>query len=146
MKITINQETFTVESVRDLGFSNATLVEIETEEGEDFILATSREDAGKVARERWEDMAYNDPSEFCCLVGDENIILWALGQYAGPGSVQVKSLQDWFDVIADHPEEEFAGYDGEERDIDSISPELADHLIDEFDLSINGEGVAYRTN
>ena len=58
MKITINNETYTVESVRDLGFSDATLVEIETEEGEDFIIAASRKDAGKVAKERWEDMAY----------------------------------------------------------------------------------------
>lgn len=93
-----------------------------------FILFPDRETAGRAARQRWADMAAHDPEEFACLVGKENLVKWALGQWAGPGSTQVQSLEEWLDLHLDVPEEEFASYDGEEREIDGVSPALVEEL------------------
>ena len=111
---------------------------IETEEGEDFILAPDSETAGHAARERWEDMAHNDPAEFRCMVGDDTLLAWALGQAAGPGSSLVCSLSEWLDLWLDTPEEEFAGYDGEEREVGRVG-----RLCDDLGYRPT---VAYRTN
>jgi hypothetical protein len=83
----------------------------------EWHLFASTEDAGKAAREYWLDMAENDPTEFRTMVGDETLIAWALGRYAGPGHTRVKSLEEWLDLWLDTPEEYFAGYDGTEASV-----------------------------
>lgn len=83
----------------------------------EFKLFASREDAGEAAREYWADMAESDPKEFTCMVGEDTLIAWGLGKYAGPGSTRVKSLGEWLDLWLDTPEEHFASYDGEEREV-----------------------------
>lgn len=133
----IGDETFTVEDVRELGWTG--MVEITTEEGEDFIVAEDSQTAGEAARERWADMAEHDPEEFECMVGAETLVKWALGQSAGPGCVHVTSLSEWLDLHINHPEEEWAGYDGEERDVEDVSPDLDEEIG--FVPT-----VAYRTN
>ena len=97
-------------------------------EGEHWIVFRDAEAAGEAARERWADMAENDPEEFACMVGQETLVAWALGQYAGPGSVQVKSLQEWLAVVADHPAEELASYDGEQVEISNATPAIIEAL------------------
>jgi len=94
----------------------------------EYIVAESSEVAGQASRERWAEMAEHDAAEFRAMVGDEALIAWALGQYGGPGSTQVKSLDAWLDLHLDVPEEEFAGYDGEHCDVDRVGSELADEL------------------
>ena len=84
---------------------------------QEFYVAESSEDAGRAARERWAEMAASDPREFTCLVGEETLVRWALGQWAGPGSTQVRSLEEWLDLHLTCPEEEFASYDGDEREV-----------------------------
>jgi len=83
----------------------------------EWSVFASREDAGKEARGYWADMADNDPTEFRHMVGDESLVQWALGRYAGPGSTRVRSLDAWLDLWLDTPDEHFASYDGEEREV-----------------------------
>jgi hypothetical protein len=97
-------------------------------EGEHWIIFRDAEAAGEAARERWADMAHNDPEEFACMVGQETLAAWALGQYAGPGSVQVKSLEEWLDLVADNPAEELASYDGEQVEISNATPAIIEAL------------------
>lgn len=116
--------------------------EIETDESETWAVFLSREEAGKSAREYYADMAENDPKEFTCFVGEQNLIKWALGQYAGPGYAQVRSLVEWLDVVAQYPEEFHAAYDGIEYDVDGMSLELLEALgWDGFNID---NAVAYR--
>lgn len=84
----------------------------------EWYVAESREVAGEAAREYWADMAANDPTEFACIVGEETLIQWGMGHYAGPGSTSVKSLGDWLDLWLDTPEEQWASYDGAEIDVE----------------------------
>ncbi|MHA2219654.1 MAG: hypothetical protein ACXACY_27415 [Candidatus Hodarchaeales archaeon] len=105
----------------------------------EFYVAENVEEAGKANREYWEDMAHNDPAEFTCIVGEETLIKWALGQSAGPGHIHVHSLDEWLDLVADYPEEQWASYDGTERDVDKCSEDI----IDRLDFTPT---VAYRHN
>ncbi len=99
------------------------------EEGRrDWYVDESSEEAGKKARERWRSMAENDPKEFTCMVGEKTLCAWALGQWAGPGTTQCRSLEEWLDLHLDHPEEEFGSYDGSESDVDFCSKALEDEL------------------
>jgi len=106
---------------------------IESDKG-DFILFEDSEIAGEEAREYWEDMAENDSKEFVCMVGEETLVAWALGQYAGPGSTHVQSLNEWLDLWLDTPEEHFASYDSCENTFISKHPDYCDYT------------VAYRSN
>jgi len=132
--IKIDGTLYHVKAIHEFG----SLPEIETDEGEDFILALDSGDAGKAARDYWRDMAENDPTEFTCMVGEKALIAWALGQNYGPGSIGVNSLEEWLDLWIDTPEEHFASYDGVERDVDRVG-QLAD------DLGFTPT-VAYRSN
>jgi len=135
-RIIIDGERFHVTSCRAIGWGD--LHEIDTEEGESFILSEDSETAGDAARERWADMAANDPTEFRCMVGDQALIAWALGQSYAPGSVACSSLDEWLDLCATVPNEEWASYDGNEREIDRVGK-----LASELGYI---PGVAYRTN
>lgn len=95
-----------------------TYANIVREGGARYTLFATRDMAGEEAREYWRDMAENDPTEFRHMVGDETLVKWALGQYAGAGSTKVSSLSEWLDLWLDTPEEHFASYDGVERDVE----------------------------
>jgi hypothetical protein len=84
-------------------------------------------------------MAENDPREFTCMVGETTLVKWGLGQMAGPGTTQVRSLEEWLDLWLTIPEEQWASYDGNELDVEYVSPAL------EAELSITPT-VAYRHN
>jgi hypothetical protein len=116
MRIKIDGELYHVSKVYNHGY----LPMIETEEGEDFYLSESSEKAGEAARQYWEELAQNDPKEFACLVGEETLVKWGMRHYAGPGSTQVRSLEEWLDLWLDTPEEEFASYDSIERSVERV--------------------------
>jgi hypothetical protein len=97
---------------------------VETYEGKEFYLAPDSESAGKAARARWAEMAADDPTEFRHMVGDETLVKWALGQSAGPGNTAVRSLTEWLDLWISTPEEEWAGYDGSEAEVDRVSADV----------------------
>lgn len=94
----------------------------------EWVGFASVEAAGAAAREYWADMAKHDPREFAELIGGDTLIAWALGQSAGPGSGKVSSLAEWLDLTAKSPEEHFARYDGEAREITGVSPALAEEI------------------
>ena len=134
MKIKIDGEEYEIDKVHDYG----TLPMVEIGDME-FYLAEDSTEAGLKAREFWADMADNDEKEFVCMVGEKNLIAWALGNSAGPGSTAVNSLDEWLDLWLDTPEEHFASYDGSECDVDEADEEL----IDEIGFTPT---VAYRHN
>lgn len=123
MKITIDGEEYEVDKV----YNNGELPSIEIGRME-FILAADSEEAGQKAREYWEDMAENDPKEFTCMVGENTLIQWGMGHSAGPGSTRVHSLREWLDLWLDTPEEHFASYDSQEREVNDCDEELEDEL------------------
>jgi len=122
MRIRIDGELYHVKLIM-----KGDLPQIETEEGPWFHLAENSEAAGEAAKQHWGDMARNDRAEFLNLVGEENLIRWGLGEFAGPGSTQVNSLQEWLDLHLDMPEETFASYDDTERSVNRVG-KLADEL------------------
>jgi len=134
-RIKIGGAIFNVSETRSM---DGNLAEIETEEGEHFVLAESSEAAGEAARARWADMAKNDKHEFVSMVGEEAILDWARGEYGGPGTSKVASLEEWLDLYLDAPAEEFAGYDGEEREVERVG-----NLRTELGFTPT---VAYRTH
>lgn len=125
MEIVIDGETYEVNHIRDIGFGD--LHELETDDG-DFIVAESEETAGAAAREYWEEMAEGDPQEFVHLVGEETLVQWGLGRSAGPGSTHVSSLDEWLDLWLTTPEEQWASYDGSEREVSEVGDDVAEEL------------------
>ena len=92
---------------------------------EDIVLFKSREDAGQYVRDYWEDYIDSESSdEVVAILGAENLISWALGRLAGPGSVKVRSLQEWLDLYLDVPEEHFE----EEYSVEAIGENLVEIL------------------
>ena len=139
--IIIQGEYHRVEKVHDYGWTM-----LELDDGTEWYFFSSREEAGKEAREYWEDMAHDDPSEFTCIVGEATLVKWALNQYASPGSVSVRNLEEWLDLWLDVPEEHWGSYDGEEVDEICLSPRLCDKLGVEYLTSSCNTWVAYRHN
>lgn len=144
--IVIDGENYHVDAINVWEGEDLIQIAVSCDHDEDmeFILAPDAETAGKTSRQRWADMVENDPAEFRAMVGDENILRWAMGQSAGPGSVHVTSLEAWLDLHINTPEEEWACYDGAERDVEGMSSDLAETLIDE--TGTKGYEVAYRCN
>lgn len=124
MKIKIDGQWYEVEKC--LGATGYNLIETDT--GEEFYLFESAEEAGKEARKYYEEMAQDDPEEFACIVGEETLIQWGLGNYAGPGTSQVSSLEEWLDLWLDTPEEMWASYDGEEKEVEVCGKLLSEEL------------------
>lgn len=111
----------------------------------EFYIAKNDTQAGEQARAYYADMADNDKEEFACLVGESNLIAWALGKSAGPGSVKVNSLSAWLDLFLKNPEETFASYDGTSQDV-KISASLYSKLFDEEPEENWADVVAFRHN
>lgn len=101
------------------------LIEVGNQE---FYVAKDSTAAGKATRKYWSDMAQHDKSEFRATVGDEALLAWALGEPGGPGSAKVTSLQAWLNVTAEHPEENFASYDGNERTVQAVGANVKKEL------------------
>lgn len=123
--IEIEGEVFQIDDVYLYEYSYLPLVRIGRRE---FYVARDAQEAGEAARRYWADMASDDPREFTAIVGSDALIAWALGQPHGPGMVAVTSLEEWLDLWLDVPEENWAAYDGHEREIDAVSGELEDIL------------------
>lgn len=102
---------------------------IELEDGREFYIARDNTHAGEKAKEYWEDMAYNDPREFTCMVGEETLIQWGLGNCAGPGYSKVGSLHEWLDLWLDTPEEFFAQHDHKKREFKCKHPHWEEYTV-----------------
>ena len=91
----------------------------------EIFLFKDEKAAGKHVREYWVDMVESDSESAVEMLGSENLIRWALGKLAGPGSTQVRSLEEWLDLHLDTPEEHF---ENGPYCIEAIG----ENLIDEF--------------
>jgi len=114
MKCDIKGETFRFDEPNIEQYGDYTMLRLGSQE---YFIFESSEQAGELAKEYWEDLADSDPEEFATLVGSANLVAWGRGEYAGPGSTQTQSMEEWFDLWLETPEEQFASYDGEEKDI-----------------------------
>ena len=94
----------------------------------DWYVAETEEDAGDAAKKYWMELAETDPAEFACLVGNDTLVRWGMNQPAGPGSVKVCNLEEWLELVAEHPEEEFGSYDGNEIQVRAVSESLQEDL------------------
>ncbi len=121
--IVIDSERYEIEEVFDGSYLPLLIIG-----NRDYYVAENPEEAGKAARQYWQDMVENDPEEFKCIVGVEALVAWALGQSYAPGTLGVRSLDEWLDLHLDAPEENFASYDGEELEVSTVSPALIDDL------------------
>jgi hypothetical protein len=142
MKIKINDEFITVVEIIDYGYLPLLIMD----DGTSWYIAENSDEAGALARESWKRLAEDDPEEFACIIGEKNLIAWALGQSAGPGSASVSSLEEWLDLHLDCPEEHFASWDGLEVDVDVISRDLYEELEFSYDPQSPCPVVAYRQN
>lgn len=135
MKITVDSEEIGVVDTNETNYG----MEINLEDGREFIVFPSAAEAGREARRYWKEMAENDPQEIVCLVGTDVLVAWALGQWAGPGSVHVTCLSDWLDLFLDAPAEEWNRQDGSTEYEIYIEPgsEAADAI------GFDGDAVAY---
>lgn len=120
MDITINDEKYEAQ----VKFDHA----IKTENGLEYYVFESQEQAGKEARDYWENMAQNDPEKLICIVGEKALLAWALNQPYAVGAVNVRSLQEWLDLSLDCPAEHFATHDNEECEVSACSSDLVDAL------------------
>lgn len=126
--ITIDDETYTDEEYSiDVGAESRGSV-LSIGMSLEFIVFESFNDAGKDARDYWAALAKDDPEEFRCMVGDEALVAWALGDWGGPGSTKVRSLDEWLDLWLDIPEEHHAAYDGESCEVKGASEALIQEL------------------
>lgn len=89
--------------------------DLESGEEEEYHVFESEDLAGKIARENVKsELLYgidsDDPRKRASaaqnaveLLGAENLVLWALGQPAGPGYTKVRSLDEWLDLHTEDP-------------------------------------------
>jgi hypothetical protein len=141
-------------------------IRVETEDGEEreYVIFPDSEVAGELAMQNkredllWGldsgdqkkvDMAVSNILEY---VGKETLVMWALGLPAGPGYAKVKSLDEWFELFKENPEEEWASYDSIEADIGPDDDDIVEmavladasawyNMIDKIGFE---PGVAYR--
>ena len=113
------------DSIKYFNAKNYPVIEVPGKWGGDEVyLFQSREEAGEWARQTWEDRINDDAEEAIHMLGAETLIRWALGKPAGPGSTQVRSLNEWLDLWLDTPEEEF----GEEFEVVQVAEDLVERL------------------
>jgi hypothetical protein len=74
----------------------------------EWYVFQDRETAGQEAAEYWRNMAEYDQGEFATIVGENTLIDWCLGNYAGPGDTKVPSIEDWFELWENAPEDQWA--------------------------------------
>jgi hypothetical protein len=103
--------------------------------GNEYYVFSDKDEAGKEAREYYDDMVSFDPEEFKYMVGTEALISWCLGRFA----LGVSSLDEYLDSYLDNPERQWASYDGSTIDICQMNQ----HMKNEMN---NNTCVAYRCN
>ncbi len=134
MKAIIENETVEVDVI------DYTEIIKDVNSNREWYVFQDQEAAGEAAKKYYQELAENDPHEFVYLVGNDTLISWAFGNPAGPGSTKVKSIDEWFDLWLNIPEEHFGSYDGCEYN-GSIDKELMEYL------GIDDENVVfYRIN
>ena len=108
--------------------SGGAIVELTDEAGHHVCslhLFKSDEDAGQCARDYWEDYIQDDKDTAIEMLGAETLLSWALGELAGPGSVNVRNLEEWLDLYLENPHEHF---ESGPYDIELIGENIVEEL------------------
>lgn len=121
MLMVIDNEVIEVTHVKDSGYGK----KIDCDNGCEYYIFEDSEAAGQAAREYWQDMKDNDKSEFRCIIGDERLVEWACGE---SDSFGISSFDEFLDIVETVPEEQWAGYDGCEIEVDSMNNNLKNEL------------------
>ena len=112
-------------SLKYFNADNYPVIEVPGKWGTDEVwLFASRKEAGEWARQTWVDRIEGDPDEATTLLGAENLVRWALGMPAGPGTTKVNSLNEWFDLWLETPEDEL----GDEFEVVQVAEDLVERL------------------
>ncbi|MFA7206045.1 MAG: hypothetical protein WC102_06900 [Saccharofermentanales bacterium] len=111
MLMWLDNELVEVVNYHDNGYGGYNM---DCDNGCEYNVFPDRETAEKATSDYWRNMWENDKEEFKCLVGEKNLVAWAMGECAGPGTFKCCSLEEWFDCTEDCPEELWAPYDGDE--------------------------------
>ena len=135
IRVKIEDELMTVVDVCGYGFGDLQMVEMDN--GEEYYIANLG-DAEKAVYDYWKDMARNDKREFTCIIGEERLVQWALGE---SDSFGIDSLEEFCKINADYCEETLATYDSNAREVKKIG-----HLIDILDLKTDEGIYAFRCN
>jgi len=121
----IKDQSFFIVSADDCSeTSHGFIVEPRGHEYITFYLFETWEEAGQHVRDYWKDFIESDPDEAVHMLGAENLIQWALGRPAGPGTSKVRSLEEWLDLHRDAPGEHFE----EMHEINAVSEDLEEFL------------------
>lgn len=139
MLMWLENELVEVVRFHDNGFGGYFM---ECDNGCEYNVFPDRETAEKATSAYWRDMCKNDKREFIYLVGEKNLLAWAMGESAGPGYNKCNSLEEWFDGTEDCPEEMWAPYDGCE--IEGVS--FNKHFEDATGFDDREHIVLYRHN
>ena len=130
MRIKIDGEIYEVDKV----YANRHPVLIQGGKMEFYAFEDS-EEAGKAVAEHYRDMANDDPQEFTAIIGEQRLIGWAMNK---SDSFGISSFDEFLERVAEVPEDHWASYDGQEREIQRVGK-----LYDELGFVPT---VAYRHN
>jgi hypothetical protein len=103
-----NFYTIAIDSIQSKEFGAT--VDLRDEGGNhicELHLFKNMEQAGKDARDYWEEYVHGDRQMAIELLGVDTLMSWAYGELGGPGSVKVKNLEDWLDLYLENPDEHF---------------------------------------
>jgi hypothetical protein len=164
-KIDIDGDSVRLEDARVDVYGKMAIIWVETEDGErrEYFIFPSSEVAGELAMQMWRKSLLSgfdsgDPEKVQSAVnnivghvGKETLVRWALGLSAGHGTSQVASLEEWFELFKENPEEEWAS-DDIEADIGPDDDDIVEmavlvdasawyNMIDKIGFE---PGVAYR--
>lgn len=99
-----------VEKINNYPWGDGDVVEVEA--GSMWLAVAKGWDAASEAvAEYWRDLISNDPKEFTAIIGEERLVVWALGQSDQYG---ISSLEEFIKVASNYPEEDLGLYDGVE--------------------------------
>ena len=135
--IVIENEVVEVTNVNDYGVTY-----LECDNGCEYAIFRSRDEAGKAARDYWQDMRDNDKEEFKCLIGPERLLQWACDE---SDSFGISSFDEFLDIIETVPEEQFAIYDGYEIGLTKLK-NMNKNLKNKLNYSDYEDIVLYRQN
>ena len=103
---------------------------VEIEDGpswaSNFYFFKDDDSAGDYCVDWQRTIIEDDPDQAVEMIGAENLIQWALGNLAGPGSIKVRSLEEWFQLFRDHPLD--GPFEEGPYEIVACSPEIEEHL------------------
>lgn len=100
--------------------------------GRCYYLAADEETAREAVKRYCREMQQHSPEELVCLLGEETVRSWGLGQSVKIGDHQIDNFDDWVDLASNYPQAVWASYDGQTQRLE-INEALAEAAGIDFD-------------